>query len=94
MKVESRLIIQSQCLSLVLTLRLLVDPYRLAIICSSEDEEKSHIISKLHNDRRPYMTPPESGKYQDYLKRHYRRGLSDDTQYGFGVNAACVDHEK
>ena len=72
-------------------------PYQLVIICSSDDEEKSHIISKLHNDRRPYMAHPELQIYRDYLKWHYQRGSSNDastTQYGLGLNAACVDHEK
>ena len=41
------------------------------VICSNHEEEKSHIISKLHLYRRPYGVPADIAKYQHYLKCHF-----------------------
>ena len=41
------------------------------IICSSQDEEKSPIISKLHLYRRPYPVPTELAEYKVYLEKHF-----------------------
>jgi len=49
----------------------LVTDYRIAIICSFEDEERAHIISKLHQYRREYPPLPTSNEIALYLKRHF-----------------------
>ena len=45
--------------------------YRLVIICSSHEEDKSPIISKLHLYRRPYGVPADINKYRAYLRSHF-----------------------
>ena len=45
--------------------------YRLVIICSNEEEEKSHIISKLHSCRRPFAQKLDTYQCQHYLKAHF-----------------------
>jgi hypothetical protein len=44
--------------------------YSLVIICSSLDEDKSLIISKLHLYRRPYGVP-DTDKCRQYLEKHF-----------------------
>ena len=41
------------------------------IICSKEDEEKSHIISKLHLYRRPAVPGYDKDSFKQYLVSHY-----------------------
>ena len=41
------------------------------IICSSQDEEKTPIISKLHLHRRPFVVSPDVKKYSEYLRKHF-----------------------
>ena len=45
--------------------------YRLVIICSNEDEDKSHIISQLSTNRKLYTVPHDIAKFQKYLKTHF-----------------------
>ena len=71
--------------------------YRLVVICSNQDEEKSHIISKLHFYRRPYAVPSEITKYQRYMKQHFvAEGEPDHRNRAswLPVVASEVDHEK
>jgi len=44
--------------------------YRVAIICSLEDEERAHVISKLHQYRREYPPLPSTAQIASYLKQH------------------------
>ena len=39
-------------------------------MCSSLDEEKNLIVSKLHLYRRPYGVSTHLAKYKDYLENH------------------------
>ena len=41
------------------------------MICSSHEEDKSPIISKLHLYRRPYVVPADINKYRAYLRSHF-----------------------
>ena len=59
--------------------------YRVAIICSFEDEERAHIVSKLHQYRREYPSLPTDAEIALYLKRHF---INEDPQC-----AAKVDYE-
>ena len=69
--------------------------YRLVIICSNEDEEKSHIISKLHSHKRPFALTLDSEQCQHYLKTHFTgqvcSSLSAQMQPAM---ASIVDHER
>lgn len=67
--------------------RLYVD-YRLVLICSNEDEEMSHFISKLHLSRRVFM--PQSGVGQITYKSY----LASKFTVGGDCPASTVDHEK
>ena len=49
----------------------LVAGYSLVIICSSQNEEKSPIISKLHLYRRQYGVSPDTTKYRNYLLKQF-----------------------
>ena len=44
---------------------------RLVVICSKEDEEKSHIISRLHNSKRPVVPKLDEDICRVYLKAHF-----------------------
>ena len=45
--------------------------YRLVVICSKEDEEKSHIIYQLHNFERPEVPKLDERRCKEYLKTHF-----------------------
>ena len=45
--------------------------YRLVIICSNEDEDKSHMVSKLQLYRRPLTTVYSDQDFALYLKNHF-----------------------
>ena len=67
------------------------------IICSNEEEEKSHIISKLHSCRRPFSQIFDDEQCQDYLKAHFTgkvESLSSSTSQMQLVTASDVDYEK
>lgn len=66
------------------------------IICSSQDEEKSHIISKLHMYRRQYVPFQVTG-YQQYLHQHFvSEGVHDYQTVASSpqVMASEVDRER
>lgn len=46
--------------------------YKLAIICSNEDEERSHIVAQLQNYRRPYSAMSGKTDFQEYLLHHFK----------------------
>ena len=69
------------------------------VICSSHEEDKSPIISKLHQYRRPYGVSTDISKYRAYLKCHF---MDDDhpsyqqlqnTERVSHIPASVVDHE-
>ena len=71
--------------------------YRLVIICSNEEEEKSHIISKLHTHRRPFAQIYDTDQCQRYLKTHFTgevESLSSSPSQMQLVTASEVDYEK
>ena len=45
--------------------------YRLVVICSKEDKEKSHIIYRLHNFERPEVPRLNERRCKEYLKAHF-----------------------
>lgn len=56
------------------------------IICSSESEETSHIVSKLLQFKRDYTIFHKDKDLSEYLKRHF---TCDDTS-----SAADIDPDK
>ena len=74
--------------------------YRLLIICSSKDEERSHIISKLRLFRRPYGVPADPAKYRVYLRSHFVDDKQPHYQQLLGMGrvpnltASAVDLER
>ena len=75
--------------------------YRLVIICSSQDEEKTPIISKLHLHRRPYVVSSDINKYKTYLRKHFideQQPSYQQLQQAIGsvpiVKASIVDDER
>ncbi len=74
--------------------------YRLVVICSKEDEDKSHIISRLHNYRRsvaPKLVVTVNDA-REYLKAHFvhQTDMELDSQATPTSNqrASMVDPEK
>ena len=70
------------------------------IICSSQDEERSPIISKLHLYRRQYGVPTDPAQYRAYLRGHL---VNEEQPYyqelqGVGssshLTASMVDFER
>ena len=45
--------------------------YNLVIVCSSCEEDKSPMISKLHLYRRPYVVSSNPAEYRRYLESHF-----------------------
>ena len=45
----------------------------MAIICSSEDEGRSHIVAQLQNYRRPYSAMSSKTDFKEYLQYHFKR---------------------
>ena len=41
------------------------------VICSLEDEERAHVVSKLHQYRREYPPLPPTTQIAHYLKNHF-----------------------
>ena len=86
-------------ISLVSAYTYLHTDYRLVVICSSYEEDKSPIISKLHQYRRPYGVSTDISKYRVYLKSHFVDGgqpLYQQLQSAGRVShipASVVDHE-
>jgi hypothetical protein len=69
----------------------------LVIICSNEEEEKSHIISKLHSCRRPFAQKLDTDQCQGYLKAHFTGQVESLSSYSSQmqpVMASAVDHEQ
>ena len=56
------------------------------IICSSESEETSHVVSKLLQFKRDYAIFQKDKELAEYLKHHF---TNDDVK-----SAATIDPEK
>ena len=50
------------------------DKYRLVIICSAENEDKSYMVSALDQHRRHRLPTPTAAEIEDYLKKQFQRG--------------------
>ena len=68
------------------------------IICSNEEEEKSHFISKLYQFRRQYVPSFDEQNYKDYLAEHFTNKNHDMDDLIFQADscmaASSVDHEQ
>ena len=70
-----------------------IPDYRLVMICSNEENEKSHIISKLQLFHRQYTASTHTPKFQHYLRSHFKME-TEMQQYGDVMAASVVDCEK
>ena len=71
--------------------------YKLVIVCSNEDQDKSHMVSKLQLYCRPYAGSLKSiHEFQDYLKTQFINWpeLAHKRALGKKVVASIVDLEK
>ena len=70
--------------------------YRLVVICSKEDEDKSHIISRLHTFRRPVVPKLDERGCREYLKAHFTvpTDVEGSSQAATQCAAAVVDPDK
>ena len=57
----------------------------MVVICSLQDEDRAHVVSKLHQYQRVYPLLPHTTEIAYYLKRHFAV-LNNDS-------AAMVDPE-
>ncbi len=68
------------------------------MICSKEDEDKSHIILRLHNFRRPVVPTLVVDDYRMYLKAHFvhqmNMELNGQATHTSDRRASMVDPEK
>ena len=65
--------------------------YKLVIICSDEDLDKSHMISKLQFFKRQLETFHSDNDYCSYLKFHF---VQNPLTLGRRMLASTVDREK
>lgn len=64
--------------------------YKIVVICSGDEEEKSYIIAKLKFCRRYYSSSLKNdSEYAEYLMYHFKKWPETATP-----NAASVDSEK
>ena len=70
--------------------------YRLVIICSNEDEDKSHMVSRLQLYRRPLTTVYSDREFAIYLKNHFTTWSlrAQSGALGHGILASVVDPNK
>jgi len=72
--------------------------YHLVIICSNEDEDKSHIISRLSPHKKHFTGLHDVAKYREYLKIHFTGNMPLQSQTlrsaTQGIHASTVDLEK
>lgn len=68
--------------------------YRLVIVCSNEEEEMSHFISKLHLFRRPFIPRSDPKDYRNYLIAKFTQHSRDFGQSTTVIPASLVDYEK
>ncbi len=68
------------------------------IICSNEEEVKSHFISKLCHFRRPYVPRIDLEEYRKYLANHFLNRAQEIDQPDFQADscmaASSVDYEQ
>ena len=70
--------------------------YKIVIICSNEDEERSHVISELQFYRRPYSATQPDSAFAEYLMSHFKEWPEAATEMGLGcaVVASAVDPDQ
>lgn len=71
---------------------IIISDYKLIIICSSEGEDKSHIVSRLHSYRREWNLPSENDmkKIQSFV----RKNISETKGKYMELNALEINPEK
>lgn len=67
--------------------------YRLVIISSNEEEEKSHFISKLHLHKRPFLSRSNVAEIRGYLAAKLTMPIQEMEDLAF-TSASVVDYDK
>ena len=65
------ILLKHQSLMTIYILMYFTSGYRVVVICSLEDEERAHVVSKLHQYRREYPPLPPTTDIASYLKKHF-----------------------
>ncbi len=71
--------------------------YRLVVICSENSEKKSHIITRLGNNRRPVIPELIVNDCKDYLKAHFVHQMDMEVSQvnpTLHLRASIVDPDK
>ena len=68
--------------------------YRIVIICSNEDEEKSFLISKLHLYKRQFVPQTDIQEFKNYLTIHFTKQSYKTSRHEAETLASVVDQEK
>ena len=71
-----------------------IPDYRLVMICSNEETDKSYIISKLQLFHRQYTASTYTPKFQHYLRSHFKMETETQQQFDDVMAAPVVDYEK
>ena len=61
--------------------------YKIVIVCSTEDEDKSHIVSKLQLFRRSFIIAYSETEFSKYISDHF---ISWPKQYRSNVKGRVV----
>lgn len=64
------------------------------ILCSTEGEDKSHIVSSLLLHKKSVVLKHSQKEYQIYLKNHFTCGGSDSLSQAISDRASVVDRDK
>ena len=73
---------------------IVISDYRIVIICSNEDDEKSHIVSRLQPYRRTFSGIQPDETIMKYLKDHFIEDRTEMDSTENSILASVVDKER
>ena len=73
---------------------IVISDYRIVIICSNEDEEKSHIVSRLQPYFRTFSGIQPDESIMKYLKDHFIEDRTETNSTENSILASVVDKER
>ncbi len=94
---SSKVVFTNRSLSLITCI---FSAFRLIILCSNEGEDRSHIISCLHANRRQFdtITYDDKQNLKKYLNHHITKKFadvaSDNSLSALDVYASSVDQDR
>ena len=66
--------------------------YKVVIVCSNEDQSKSHMVAKLQNFKRPFSIIYKDADFSRYLSDHFTNWSK--CFGGYDILASDVDPSK